>query len=57
VDACPPQAFTGKPFRVEEAREVRFDVHACSRYQGEIKEKMGSTVCGMCLYSCPHGQL
>lgn len=56
VDACPAQAFTGEPFRPEEGREVRFDAHACRRYQNEVKESTGYSVCGMCVYSCPYGQ-
>jgi len=56
VDACPPQALTGEPFRPEDPREVRFDAHACRRYQNEVKEEVDLPVCGMCVYSCPHGQ-
>jgi len=56
VDACPPQAFTGEPFRPEDPRDVRFDARACRRYQNEVKEEVGLPVCGMCVYSCPHGQ-
>ncbi len=56
VDACPPQAFTGEPFRPEELRDVRFDARACRLYQNEVKEEVGLPVCGLCVYSCPHGQ-
>ena len=41
---------------MEEGREVRFDAHACRRYQNGVKESTGYSVCGMCVYSCPYGQ-
>lgn len=56
VDACPAHAFTGEPFRPEEPREVRFDAHACRQYQQQVQEQVGVPVCGICVYSCPHGQ-
>ena len=56
VDACPPQAFTGEPFRPADPRDVRFDAHACRRYHNQVKEEIGLPLCGMCVYSCPHGQ-
>lgn len=56
VDACPPQAFTGEPFRPGESREARFAAHECRRYQDEVKKRTGCSVCGMCVYACPHGR-
>ncbi len=57
VDICPVGAFTGKSFREEEPREVRYDAGKCDRYLEAIKKKDPElAVCGMCLYVCPHGR-
>jgi epoxyqueuosine reductase len=56
VDICPPGAFTGRPFREEEPREARFDVHKCSAYVMDRENEVGARVCGLCLYVCPHGR-
>ena len=56
VEACPPKAFTGQPFRREEPREARFAAHKCQQYFSEMREKMSGAVCGLCLYICPHGR-
>ena len=56
VDACPAQAFTGEPFRVEEPREARFDVQKCFAYQRRQVDTVGVILCGMCVYACPHGR-
>lgn len=56
VDICPPQAFTGRPFRADEPREVRFAAHKCHAYFDEMEEAIGLPVCGLCLYVCPHGK-
>ena len=56
VDVCPPHAFTGRPFRPEEPRELRFAAHRCQEHQAEREKAIGSRVCGLCLYVCPHGR-
>jgi epoxyqueuosine reductase QueG len=56
VEICPPKAFSGAPFQMDEPREVRFDAHKCDRYVDQVKEETGEPVCGMCLYICPHGR-
>jgi epoxyqueuosine reductase QueG len=57
VEACPPRAFTGKPFRVGEHRDVRFAAWKCRGYLAERKAKMGCRVlCGLCVSVCPHGR-
>lgn len=56
VDICPPGAFTGQPFREEEPRDVRFKAHKCKQYFTEMEETTGLSVCGLCLYVCPHGR-
>ncbi len=57
VDICPVRAFTGKPFRENEPREVRYEASKCDRYLDALKKKDPEiAVCGMCLYVCPHGR-
>lgn len=56
VDICPVHAFTGVPFQPEDPRAVRYDAHACSRYLTERAQTVGQSVCGLCLYVCPHGR-
>jgi epoxyqueuosine reductase len=56
VDACPAAAFTGAPFDPAEPREARFDAFSCRAYQQQTEAQTGYAVCGMCVYSCPHGQ-
>jgi epoxyqueuosine reductase QueG len=56
VEICPVKAFTGKPFKVGEPREVRYDARNCDDYFNRMSEKGKSAVCGMCLYVCPFGR-
>ncbi len=56
VDICPVGAFTGRPFREDEPREARYDASKCGRYHMELEKATGLGVCGMCLYTCPHGR-
>lgn len=56
VDACPAQAFTGKNFREDEHRDVRFDTQKCKDYREECYDRYGGRECGMCLWVCPHGR-
>ncbi len=56
VDACPAKAFSGKPFRVGEHRDVRFESGECESYLAEMKKNMNCPVlCGLCVSVCPHG--
>ena len=56
MDRCPAGAFTGRLFREEEPRELRFDVHKCKAYLDQTEQVGGLPVCGMCLYACPQGR-
>jgi epoxyqueuosine reductase len=57
VEACPAQAFTGRPFDPGEPREARFDVHRCQEYRIHLRDEVsGVRTCGMCVYVCPYGQ-
>jgi epoxyqueuosine reductase len=49
IKACPVQAFTGKEFRSEDPRQVRFDAFKCSEYRKDHP-------CGLCVSSCPQGK-
>lgn len=54
VDICPVEAFTGKAFREDEPREVRYDAKKCQEYLGYGAGEWN--VCGLCVYVCPHGR-
>ena len=57
VEACPPNAFTGRPFDPSEPREMRFNVQRCIDYRIHLKDKVtGVRVCGMCVFACPVGR-
>lgn len=56
VDICPAKAFTGRPFRTNEAREVRYDARKCDRYFRAMESKGELKVCGLCLSVCPFGR-
>ncbi len=56
VDICPVEAFTGRPFRADEPRRVRYHAERCNQYLQGVEEKSGHRVCGMCLYVCPYGR-
>jgi epoxyqueuosine reductase QueG len=57
VEACPAQAFTGRPFDPDEPREARFDVRRCQEYRIHLRDEIsGVRTCGMCVYVCPHGR-
>jgi epoxyqueuosine reductase QueG len=55
VDLCPMHAFTGTPFDPADPVEVRFDTQKCRSYLREREERVGASVCGICVYVCPHG--
>ena len=56
VEICPVKAFTGQPFRENEPREARFDVHKCKGYFNQMEDAGKLAVCGLCLYVCPIGR-
>lgn len=56
VEICPVKAFTGRPFRADEPRDLRYDARKCDRYHKELEKVKGVAVCGMCLYACPVGR-
>ncbi len=56
VDICPVKAFSGRNFKHEEPREMRLNAQKCHDYFMQMKNKGDIQVCGMCLYTCPHGK-
>ena len=55
VDICPVKAFTGKQFREEDSREIRYDAQKCNKYLSKLEKTSALGICGMCLYVCPYG--
>jgi epoxyqueuosine reductase QueG len=55
VDICPVSAFTGRSFREDEPREVRYDARKCEQYFEDMEKSDMIPVCGLCLYACPYG--
>ena len=57
INACPPKAFTGRPFDPSEHRDVRFIIQRCIDYRLRLKNKVtGVRTCGMCIHVCPFGR-
>lgn len=56
IQICPVQAFSGRAYRDDEHRDLRFDVHKCQAYFDQLDREMEVAVCGMCLYVCPYGR-
>lgn len=56
VDICPVHAFTGRAFIEGEPREARYDARRCEEYLKSIEKPGMPGVCGLCIYSCPHGK-
>ena len=57
VDICPAEAFTGRPYRKGEHRDLRFDTGRCSEYTSGKEKELGCPgLCGLCVYICPFGK-
>ena len=56
VKICPVNAFTGEPFRENEPREARYNAKKCEKYLHNTDGDTEWTVCGLCIYICPHGR-
>ncbi|MDD5067631.1 MAG: 4Fe-4S double cluster binding domain-containing protein [bacterium] len=56
IKACPVKAIKGKNFVLGENREARLDFLKCQNYFKQMEKDREYAVCGMCLYSCPHGK-
>ena len=57
VEACPPKAFTGRPYDPAEHRNLRFKIQRCIDYRLHLQNKVtGVKTCGMCVHVCPFGK-
>lgn len=56
VENCPAGAYTGRNFNEDEPREARMMPERCAEYRAGRKEALGESICGMCVYICPHGR-
>ncbi|MGC9517100.1 MAG: 4Fe-4S double cluster binding domain-containing protein [Methanomicrobiales archaeon] len=56
VEICPANAFSGRSFKVEEPREVRYDARKCEKYFEQLEKEGELPVCGLCVYVCPYGK-
>ena len=56
ADICPVGAYSGRLFRADEPRALRFDADKCNAYLDLRGQSTEMRVCGMCLYICPHGR-
>jgi epoxyqueuosine reductase QueG len=56
VDICPAKAFTGVTFNPSEPREIRFNAVLCNNYVKKMQRNLGESLCGLCVYICPHGR-
>ena len=58
-DACPGGAISGKNWNYRLKRNDFYDDKKCERYALKVSEEnLGKpdTVCGKCIYACPHTQ-
>ena len=56
ADICPANAIKGRIFTEDEPREMRYDALNCEAYLNSLISAGKPSVCGMCLYVCPHGR-
>ncbi len=56
VEICPVHAFTGRAFAEGEPRESRFNARECEKYFDRMEAEGQVSICGMCLFICPHGR-
>ena len=58
ADICPVQACTGRNFRQDEPREMRFNYKSCLGYLKERGKDTGEryNICSLCVYACPFGR-
>lgn len=59
MDACPGGAISGKEWNYKLKRNEFYDDKKCEKYALKISyENLGKedTVCGKCIYACPHTQ-
>ncbi|MBY8995959.1 MAG: epoxyqueuosine reductase [Candidatus Heimdallarchaeota archaeon] len=56
VDACPADAMTGELWFFGDSRNKIFNAHACHKHLKIQEQKIGETICGICVALCPYGK-
>jgi epoxyqueuosine reductase QueG len=56
VEICPVHAFKGRAFVASEPREARYDARRCEEHFDSMEARGDPSVCGLCVYACPHGR-
>lgn len=56
VDTCPAKAMTGELWFFGDPRHKMYDAHACNNYLKIQEQKVGETICGICIAVCPYGK-
>ena len=55
VKACPVQAIKGVNWSTKVNRAKLLDVNRCADLLEKYQEKLGASVCGVCIRACPEG--
>ena len=56
VKACPANAIKGINWTFGDRREKIFDAHKCKEHLDIEKQRVGETICGICVSVCPYGK-
>jgi epoxyqueuosine reductase len=56
VDTCPPKAITGELWFIGDPRSKMFNAHACHKHLKIQEQRVGETICGICIAVCPYGK-
>ncbi len=56
VDTCPPKAITGELWFFGDPRHKMYDAHACNKHLKIQEQRVGETICGICIAVCPFGK-
>lgn len=56
VDACPAEAITGELWFFGDPRSKIFNAHACHKHLKIQEQRVGETICGICIAVCPFGK-
>jgi len=56
VVTCPAEAITGELWFFGEPRNKIFNAHACNKHLKIQEQRVGETICGICVAVCPIGK-
>ncbi|NPE07557.1 MAG: epoxyqueuosine reductase [Asgard group archaeon] len=56
VEACPAEAMTGELWFFGNPRSKIFNAHACHKHLKIQEQRVGETICGICIAVCPFGK-